>query len=427
MKKKFLNILVLSLLVLQACTNKDSNVKTLQFWAMGAEGEYIQKLVPEFEKRNPGIKVKVQMIPWTAAQEKLITAYASDNAPDVFQLGNTWIPQFAALNAIEELSMYIINSKNIKKDNYYEGVWQTNVIEGKTYGIPWYIETRLLFYRPDVLAAAGYVKPPKTWDELIDCARKIKKNFGTQEKYPIYIPTNEWVPFIVFGMQAGSTILKNNDCYGNFSSKEFKTGFEYLMKYYDEKLTPAGISQVPNIYQAFKEKYINMYISGPWNIIEFKKTMTGSDSLNWMTAPLPGYTNKYPGLSLAGGASLVIYKKSKLKKEAWKFIEYLSETNVQVKFFNYLFDLPSVKSAWEEPAIKNNIYIKAFKTQFENVTPTPKIPEWEQIAFSKVQQYAEIASKQAMTIEQALRNLDDDVNIILEKRRYMLSKGAREK
>ncbi len=420
--KKLILLLVLSVIV--ACNSNKSKVTTIIFWAMGAEGEYVQKLVPQFEKENPNIKVKVQMIPWTAAQEKLITAYASDNAPDIFQLGNTWIPQFVALNAIENLNNFVSKSSSIKKENYYEGVWNSYKLNDNIYGIPWYIETRLLFYRPDVLKAAGYTEPPKTWDELLDCARKIKQSFGKEEKYPIYIPTNEWVPYIVFGMQAGSTILKQNDSFGNFSGKEFKTGFEFLMKFYDEKLTPAGISQVPNIYLAFKEKFVNMYISGPWNITEFKKVMTGKDSINWMTAPLPGYKGKYPGVSVAGGSGLVIYKKSKHKQAAWKFIEYLSKPDVQIKFFNYLFDLPAVKSAWANDSIKNNKYIKAFEIQFENVVPTPKIPEWEQIAFSKVQQYAEIASKKAMTIDEALKALDKDVNIILEKRRYLLSKNV---
>jgi len=87
-----------------------------------------------------------------------------------------------------------------------------------------------------------------------------------------------------------------------------------------------------------------------------------------------------------------------------------------------LFDLPAVKSAWEDSLIKNDIYVKAFYEQFQNVIPTPKIPEWEQIAFSKVQQYAEIASRKSETIDKALSNLDKDVNNILEKRRYLLSK-----
>ncbi len=88
--------------------------RLIKFWAMGAEAEYVTKLVPEFERLNPGIKVKVQQIPWTAAQEKLVTAFASDNTPDACQLGNTWIPQFAALNAIIPLDEFIKTSKSDK-------------------------------------------------------------------------------------------------------------------------------------------------------------------------------------------------------------------------------------------------------------------------------------------------------------------------
>lgn len=77
---------------------------------MGAEAEYVTKLVPEFEKENPGIKVKVQKIPWNAAQEKLVTAFASDNTPDICQLVNTWVPQFSSLQAIISLNDFIAES-----------------------------------------------------------------------------------------------------------------------------------------------------------------------------------------------------------------------------------------------------------------------------------------------------------------------------
>ncbi len=421
MLKKTISLILL-FLIFVSCSKKESKQTVINFWAMGAEGEYIQKLIPEFEKRYPNIKVKVQMIPWTAAQEKLITAYASDNSPDAFQLGNTWIPQFSELKALEDLSPFINKSKNIKKENYYEGVWDTNILNGKVYGIPWYVDTRLLFYRSDVLEEAGYKNPPKTWDELLDCARKVRKVLKDDNKFPIYIPTNEWVPFIVFGKQAGSSILKNNDSYGNFSGKEFKIGFTYLMQFFKEGLSPIGISQVTNVYQAFADKYINIYISGPWNIIEFNKIFVGDLKGKYKTAPMPGYKGEYPGLSLAGGASIVMYKKSKHKQEVWKFIEYLSKPKVQVQFYKYLFDLPAVKSAWQDSSIVNDPNMQAFYQQFQNVVPTPKIPEWEQIAFSKVQQYAEFCSRGTLTIDEALKKLDNDANNILEKRRYILSK-----
>lgn len=406
-----------------SCNKKNNNQTEISFWAMGAEGEYVQKLVPEFEKQNPGIKVKVQMVPWTAAQEKLVTAYASDNSPDVYQLGNTWVPQFSALGAIENLDTWIQKSPTIKREKYFEGIWDTNVLDGKVYGIPWYVDTRILFYRKDVLAKAGYNVPPKTWEELYDCSKKIKAKLPV-EKYPIYIPTNEWAPFVIFGLQADAELLKNNNTYGNFHSKEFQHAFSFLINFIKQDLAPLSISQVTNIYQAFAGEYINMYISGPWNINEFKKWMTGDLANKWMTAPLPNISGeKYPGVSLAGGSSLVMSGHSKKKELAWKFIEYLSTPKVQVELYHLINDLPAMKDAWEDASLKNDIYLKAFYDQFQNVVATPKIPEWEQIVFSKLQQYAEYTARGVMTVDEAMKAMDQDVNKILEKRRWMIGRN----
>lgn len=409
--------------MINGCADNKSSVTVIDFWAMGAEGEYVQKLVPAFEKLNPGIKVKVQMVPWTAAQEKLITAFASNNLPDAFQLGNTWIPQFSAIGAIDKLDGLIETSKIVIKENYFDGIWETNVLNGYVYGVPWYIDTRLLYYRSDILKKVGYETPPKTWEELFDVSKKIKENFGKQEKYPIYLPTNEFAPFVIFGLQNKATILKDNDSYGNFSQKEFVDAFKYAMSFYEHNLTPLGISQVTNIYQAFRDEYITMYISGPWNIKEFQKWMTGVYADSWNTAPLPSPDDTYPGLSLAGGASLVVSKNSKNKEKSWRFIEYLSQKETQLEFYNLSSDLPAVKSLWEEPLFKENKYMSAFYQQFQRVVPTPKVPEWEQIAFWKIQQYAELTSRKVLSVEDAMKKLDAEVNNILEKRRWLLAKG----
>ncbi|MGE5498826.1 MAG: sugar ABC transporter substrate-binding protein, partial [Syntrophothermus sp.] len=359
---------------------------TITFWAMGTEGETVQKLIPAFERANPGIHVEIQMIPWTTAQEKLITAFASGNTPDACQLGNTWIPQFQALNALEMLDPWVNSSKVIKKDNYFSGIWDTNVLNGNTFGIPWYIDTRLLFYRTDILARAGYNNPPKTWAELYDVSRKIKAMEGSSGRYAIYLPTNEWAPFVIFGLQNGSDILKDNGRYGDFSNIKFREAFDYLIKFHKDGLAPEGISQVTNVYQAFHDGYFAMYISGPWNIKEFEKWMTGSLNDKWMTSALPSPDGNKPGLSLAGGSSLVLFKESTHKKEVWKFFEYLSSTPVQLRFYKEINDLPALKEAWLDSSITGNKYMKAFFIQFQYVVATPKVPEWEQIAFSKVQQ-----------------------------------------
>lgn len=408
-----------------ACQSSDDSQTVIKFWAMGAEGEHVQKLMPEFERQNPDIHVDIQGIPWTAAHEKLLTAYAGNSLPDLCQLGNTWIPEFNLLNALENLDRWIDSSNVIKPEHYFPGIWETNVIDGALFGIPWYVDTRLLFYRKDILQQAGYDHAPRTWDEWLEVSRKIKRLSSGQEKYAILLPTNEWAPFVITGLQAGSSLLKEGNRYGDFSGPQFTSAFEFLMKFYREKLAPVGVTQVTNIYQGLAEGFFAMYITGPWNIGEFQKRLPANLQDQWMTAPMPGRDAKTPGVSLAGGSSLVLFRKSPKQAQAWKLIEYLSQPRQQLEFYKITGDLPAVREAWQDTALTNNIYIKAFYEQLERVVSTPKIPEWEQIAM-KVQQYAEIASVQRMTVTQALVALDREVDRILEKRRWMLEQGHHE-
>jgi multiple sugar transport system substrate-binding protein len=216
-------------------------------------------------------------------------------------------------------------------------------------------------------------------------------------------------------------LLKDGDRFGDFSGAQFRSAFEFLMKFYHNKLAPVGVTQVTNIYQGIAEGFFAMYITGPWNIGEFQRRLPAALQDEWMTAPMPGPEANTPGVSLAGGSSLVLFRKSPQKAQAWKLIEYLSQARQQFEFYKITGDLPAVREAWQDTSFTNNIYIKAFYEQLEHVVPTPKIPEWEQIAM-KVQQYAEIASVQRMPVAEALAALDREVNLILEKRRWMLSR-----
>ena len=401
-----------------SCSKREDKTITLNFWAMGVEGETVSKLVPEFEKQNPGIKVKVLQIAWIAAHEKLITAFASETLPDVFQLGNTWVPEFQSLNAIEPLNPYIKKSSVVHESNYFPGIWETNVLDSTVYGIPWYVDTRVLFYRKDILEKVGYKNPPRIWAELYDVSKKIKQKLN---RYSFFIPTNEWLPFILFGIQNGSDLLKDNNSYANFSGKEFSDAIKFLAKFYHEGLAPIDMQQVMNVYQAFGEGFFSLYITGPWNVTEFQKRLPADVQNEWMTAPLPSPNNDYPGYSLAGGSSLVLNNKSEHKAAAWKFIEFLSTAKTQLQFYKLVSSLPAVKEVWNDSAFVFNPYMKAFYEQLNKTKPTPKIPEWEQIVFSKVQQnFAEKIARTSEPIDNVLKQLDGDVNSVLEKRRWLL-------
>ena len=99
----------------------------LEFWAMGREAEVVTELLGAFRARHPGVRVRVQQLPWTAAHEKLLTAYAGDALPDLCQLGNTWLPEFSALGALEPLDERMA-AAGIPRDDYFAGVLDTNLM-----------------------------------------------------------------------------------------------------------------------------------------------------------------------------------------------------------------------------------------------------------------------------------------------------------
>jgi multiple sugar transport system substrate-binding protein len=385
---------------------------------LGNEGENVQKLLPEFEARHPDIKVRVQMIPWNAAHEKLLTAYAGSSLPDISQLGNTWVPEFHLLQAIENLTPWVRQSSTLKETSYFPGIWDTNIIDSSLYGVPWYVDTRVLFYRTDLLAQAGYSHPPRSWDEWLDCSRKLVR--GKISEHAILFPTNnDWTPPVILGLQMGSPLLKQHNTYGSFGGSEFLAAMRVFYQFFHEGLAPIKTTQMVNIYQGMTDKLFAMHITGPWNIGEFSRRMPSELQDKWMTAPLPGPDGKI-GVSLAGGSSMVMYSSSHHKAEVWKLIEYLSEPEVQKRFYRLTGDLPPRLEAWEDSSLVNNKHAAAFYEQLKHVTATPKIPEWEQIA-QKVREYAELVSMDVMSIESATAALDNDVDQMLEKRRWMLN------
>lgn len=389
----------------------------LSFWALGSEGDKVRGMVREFEQAHPGISVALQQIPWTAAHEKLLTAYAGDATPDLCHLGNTWISEFVLLNALEPLDDRIKISGVIDQDDFFPGVLASNTVDSVTYGIPWYVDTRVLFYRSDLLAELGYPNGPRTWDEVITICQALQTDRYTI-RYPFFFPTNEWVPAVILGVQHGSGLLRDGGTYGDFRGAEFRRGFDALISFYREGYAPVGMTEVLNRYHAFAEGYYAMYITGPWNIGEFQQRLPRAMQGRWMTAPLPTADSLFPGPSLALGASLVVFRESACKEEAWKLLEFLSAKERQLEFYTSTGNLPSRISAWEDQALASNVYVRAFRTQLERVVPLPRVPEWEQIAM-KLQYQLELAAAGKLSVDETLASVDDAVDRILEKRRWV--------
>src|SRR5260221_8041421 len=369
---------ILALLLTLSCSAHRDTREHLEFWGLGREGEVVKDLIPEFERRNPGIQVTVQQIPWSAAHEKLLTAHVGESTPDIAQMGNTWIPEFVAMRALADLGPFA--GRAVDKGDYFAGIWDTNVVDGVLYGVPWYVDTRVVFYRSDILAAVGFPEGPRTWSQWSEAMKRIREQ--GRARWGILLPTNEWEPIVMLGLSNHSTVVNAEGTQGALEPPPFAQGFDFYVQTFQNGYAPAvSNSLIANLYQQFAQGDFAMYISGPWNVGEFKHRLPADMQDKWATCPLPARdASETTGVSMAGGSSLVVFQASKHKGAAQKLIEFLSEPAQQVRFFELTGDLPARRSAWRAPALMQEKTFPAFRGQLEHVKPLPKVPEREQIA-----------------------------------------------
>lgn len=412
-------LFVAALLIAAGCGASSSQDTVLRFWAMGREGEVVTALLPEFERAHPGIHVKVQQLPWTAAHEKLLTAFAGDATPDLCQLGNTWIPEFVALNALEPLDRPANASPIVRADDYFSGIWETNRIDGTLYGVPWYVDTRLVFYRRDLLRDAGFSAPPRSWHEWRRMLAAVQMH-ATPDHYAILLPLNEFEPLLALALQQDEPLLREGGRWGNFAGAGFHRALEFYLEMFERGWAPAVTNAaISNVWNEFGRGRFAFYVSGPWNIGELQRRLPAEAQGTWMTAPLPGPDG--PGTSIAGGSSLVVFRASRHQAAAWRLIEFLSQPDVQRRFHVLTGDLPPRRATWRDPGLAADVYARAFREQLERVRPAPRVPEWERIA-SEMRLVAERAVHGDLSVEQAARELDARADRILEKRRWLLAR-----
>jgi multiple sugar transport system substrate-binding protein len=406
-----------------ACGAGHDTSNTIEFWALGREGEHVRALVPGFEALHPGLTVRVQQIPWSAAHEKLLTAYVGGALPDVIQLGNTWIPEFTALGALEPLDAWLAKTPALDARDFFAGVLDAAVVDGALRALPWYADTRLLFYRRDWLAAAGTATPPTTWYAWLALAERVQAA-RPAGSHALLLPLGEWEVPVILALQRGAALLADGDTRGNFSSPEFRAAFAFYLDLFARGLAPeTGVAQLANLHQDFAAGAFGALVTGPWNLREFAARLPAAMSESWGTAPLPAFASPGPGVSLAGGACLALVATSERKEAAWAWLAYLAEPAQQAAFHRLSGDLPARRSAWSDPAFAEP-RIAAFRAQLGHAVPTPKLPEWERIA-SRIAWHAESAVRERRDVGAVVAALDAETDRILEKRRTLRARHVR--
>lgn len=345
---------------------------SIDVWAMGEEAKSLPTLAEEFMKENPDIKVNVQALPWDTAHDKLLTAVASKKGPDVVQMGTTWIPEFASANALMDLSSYVDKYPEIKQDNFYPGSVETGTYEDKYVGVPWYIDTRVLYYRTDLLAEVGYPEAPKTWDELADAAQKLAAR--GEGKYGISLDPKEQSLGFMFARQNGSELFGDNNT-PLFNQPEFVGAVEYLNSFFENgsNATDIGVDAIQGLAG---DGIVPMFISGPW-MVKMINEQAPELAGKWATAVLPAKDNN---ISTLGGSNLSVFQYAKQPDAAMKFVAYMSKPETQLKWMELTTSMPSTQKAWEDEALQNDANYKVIGEQLKTAQPMPIMKEFEEIA-----------------------------------------------
>jgi len=412
------------LALLSAC-RPERDAQQLELWVAGREGEVVEQLLPEFEASHPGLRVHVQRIPWLSAHEKFLTAAVAHRTPDVAQLGNTWIPEFATIGALQRLDEQLAATPSLAPDDFFSGSWGANEFAGHTYGVPWYVDTRLLFFRTDLLNEAGFERPPRTWDEWLEMSRAIQQRRGPgpghEARSALFLRLDEPELLLAMGLQE-APLLRDGERFGNFRSAGFVRALDFYSSLaHTAVLEAQGNSQVANLWDDFARGSFVFFIGAPFHLGELGERLPAQVRDSWSTAQLPGRDG--PGASLALGASLVMFQSSPRKREAWQLIQYLSRPDVQRRFYELTGDLPPRRSSWDGSDLVAQRGVAAYRAQLEQMYPLPEVPEWERIK-SAVTVIEERAARALLSPEAAAVELDRRTDRILEKRRWILERGS---
>jgi len=337
---------------------------TVEVWAMGTEGEALQAFVAAFVEENPDVEVNVTAVPWDAAHDKIATAIAGGQTPDVSMIGTTWMGEFAATGALDPTPDLIDSAA------FFEGAWETTNVGGTNYGVPWYVETRVLYYRTDLAP-----EPPTDWAGLTAMSEQAMAAGAT---YGVSLQpgqTGAWQTFLPFAWQAGAQLTNEDFTEFTLDTPEMVAALTYYQSFFTDGLAPTDLPQ-GSLEPDFMAGKIASFVSGPWHV-GILEELDAAGMENVALATLPAGEQE---ASFIGGANLAVFGDSDARDAAWTFVEWLSRPEVQVAWYELVNDLPSVASAWEDPAIADDPYLAVFGTQLESALAPPSIPTWEEVA-----------------------------------------------
>ncbi|MFF4358797.1 ABC transporter substrate-binding protein [Streptomyces sp. NPDC001604] len=339
----------------------DDSPKTLTYWAsnQGASIAVDKKVLgPELDKfeKQTGIKVKLEVVPWSDLLNRILTATTSGQGPDVLNIGNTWSASLQATGAL--LPWDAENFAKIGgKDRFVDSALGSTGAQGKDpAAVPLYSMAYALYYNKQIFADAGISKPPATWDELVADGKKIKAK-GRSPLGAEGANLSENIHHVfVFAKQHGADFFTADgkpDFTGDGVVAAVKQYVDLMAK---DKVIPTGdaeYAQNQSVSDFAKGKQAMLL----WQSAAANLKSQGMSESAYGIAPVPVQSGT-PGTgtqvnSMVAGINLAVFKNTHNLDGATKFVKFMT-SDAEQKILNTAYSsIPPVKTAQSDAAFNS--------------------------------------------------------------------------
>jgi multiple sugar transport system substrate-binding protein len=374
-------------------------------------------LIKRFNKQSD-FKVVHRVMPSDTGQyfDKLRTQFqAGAGGVDVIGGDVIWPAQLAANGWIMDLTDKFPESE---QKQFLDGPLQSVTYEGKVYGVPWYTDAGMLYYRADLLEDAGYSGPPKTWDELKEMAAKVQQDAGT--KYGFVFQGDAYEGGVCNGLEYiwthGGDVLDPSDPNKVIiDSPESAAALATERSLMSSGVTPQAVSTYTESETdpAFCSKPGDAVFARNWPYMYAYFGTKGYIEKNQVgVAPLP----VDPGNEIAaclGGWDMLINAQSDMQDEAWEFIKFMTAPE-QMKYRAVTATvLPTRADLLTDPDIKEIPVVAQGAPAIQNTHPRPVSPYYSDMSLEMQEQF-NASLKGEVSPEEAVATLQKDLERIIE-------------
>ncbi|MBW9055945.1 ABC transporter substrate-binding protein [Rhizobium mesosinicum] len=385
---------------------KAEDVK-LTLWSLDKDTQPAPTLVKEFNDQHNGITIEYRLIQFDDVVTEAMRAYATGQAPDIIAVDNPEHALFSSRGAFLDLTDMIKNSKVIKPENYFPGPLKSVEWDGKYFGVPKATNTIALYYNKDMFKAKGLDpnKPPQTWDELVEGARKLTDPAKNVYGLAFSAKANEegTFQFLPWAQMGGGS-------YEHINADGAVKALEVWKTIMDEKLaSPDTLTRGQwDSTGTFNSGNAAMAISGPWEL----DRMLQEAKFDWGVTLLPVPKEGAERSSAMGDFNWAIFSTSKHPAEAFKALEYFASQDD--KMFKNFGQLPARSdiSIPETGQPLKDAALKVFLEQLKYAKPRGPHPQWPKIS-KAIQDAIQAALTGQMSAKDALDQAADKIKAVL--------------